>query len=60
MGIKHGFDIDRVLWLGQQMERTLGRRLRSNAIRNGRTLKTGDMSLARPGLQERKRKLGEV
>jgi len=60
MGIQHGYDIDRVLWLGQQMERTLGRRLRSDAIRNGRTLKEGDMSLARPGLQDRKRKLGEA
>lgn len=60
MGIEHGYDIDRVLWLGQQMERTLGRRLRSDAIRNGRTLREGNMSLARPGLQERKRKLGEL
>ncbi len=49
MGIGHGYDIDRVLWLGQQMERTLGRRLRSNAIKNGRTLKAGDMSFGAPG-----------
>lgn len=60
MGIAHGYDIDRILWLGRQMERTIGRRLRSDAIRNGRTLKAGDMRLARPGLQDRKRKLGEV
>lgn len=60
MGIEHGYDVDRVLWLGQQMEKTLERRLRSDAVRNGRTLKEGDMSLARPGLQERKRSLGEV
>ena len=60
MGIEHGFDIDRVLWLGQQMERTLGRRLRSDAIRNGRTLREGNMDLARPGLKKRKQKLGEV
>ena len=60
MGIKHGFDNDRVLWLGQQMARTLGCRLRSDAIRNGRTLTAGDMSLALPRLQERKQRLGEV
>jgi len=59
MGIEHGYDVDRVLWLGKQMERTIGRRLRSEAIYNGRTLKEGHPKFARPGLAQRKNKLGE-
>lgn len=59
MGIEHGFDVDRVLWIGKQMEKTIGRRLRSEAAINGRTLKEGHMKYARPGLKERKIKLGE-
>jgi hydroxymethylglutaryl-CoA lyase len=60
MGIQHGWDVDRVLWLGKQLERTMGRRLRSEAILNGRTLKEGHMEYARPGLGKRKEKLGEA
>ena len=59
MGIEHGYDVDRILWLGGQMEKTIGRRLRSEAIINGRTLKTGHMQYARPGLATTKKKLGE-
>ncbi len=59
MGIEHGYDVDRILWLGKQMERTIGRRLRSEAVYNGRTLKEGHMKFARPGLAELKEKLGE-
>ena len=59
MGIEHGWDIDRVLWLGKQMERTIGRRLRSEAILNGRTLKEGHPKYARPGLAVLKEKYGE-
>jgi hydroxymethylglutaryl-CoA lyase len=59
MGIEHGYDVDRVLWLGKQMEKTVGRRLRSEAIMNGRTMKEGHMQYARPGLAKRKEKLGE-
>ncbi|HUV50477.1 MAG TPA: pyruvate carboxyltransferase [Anaerolineae bacterium] len=59
MGIEHGYDVDRILWLGRQMEKTIGRRLRSEAIINGRTLNEGHMEFARPGLKERKIKLGE-
>ena len=59
MGIEHGYDVDRILWLGRQMERTVGRRLRSDAVINGRTLKEGHMQFARPGLKARKTKLGE-
>ena len=59
MGIEHGCDVDRILWLGRQMEKTIGRRLRSEAIINGRTLKEGHMKFARLGLAELKKKLGE-
>ena len=59
MGIEHGWDVDRVLWLGRQMERTIGRRLRSEAAINGRTLKEGHREFARPGLAPLKAKLGE-
>lgn len=60
LGIEHGWDIDRVLVIGRQLERTIGRRLRSDAIYNGRTLKEGHMKFARPGLAKRKEKLGET
>lgn len=59
MGIEHGYDVDRILWLGKQMERTIGRRLRSEAILNGRTLKEGHRKFARPGLAKLKAKFGE-
>ncbi|MCF8051341.1 MAG: pyruvate carboxyltransferase [Desulfobacterales bacterium] len=60
MGIEHGYNVDRVLWLGKQMERTAGHRLRSEAVINGRTLKEGHMKFARPGLKKVKQKLGEA
>ncbi len=60
MGIEHGYDVDRVLRLGRQLERTAGQRLRSEAIINGRTLREGHMKFARPGLSKRKAKLGET
>jgi hydroxymethylglutaryl-CoA lyase len=59
MGIEHGYNVDRVLWLGRQMERTVGKRLRSEAAINGRTLKEGHPKFARPGLQKLKDRLGE-
>jgi len=59
MGIEHGYDVDRILWLGRKMEKTIGRRLRSEAIINGRTLKEGHMEYARPGLKPLKEKLNE-
>jgi hydroxymethylglutaryl-CoA lyase len=59
MGIAHGYDVDRVLWLGRQIERTAGKRLRSEAVINGRTLKEGHPEFARPGLRKRKEKRGE-
>ena len=54
MGIEHGYDVDRILWLGRQMEKTVGHRLRSEAAINGRTLKEGHPKYARPGLAKRK------
>jgi hydroxymethylglutaryl-CoA lyase len=59
MGIAHGYDVDRVLWLGRQIERTAGKRLRSEAVINGRTLKEGHPEFGRPGLRKRKEKMGE-
>lgn len=60
MGIEHGYDVDRVLQLGRLMEKTIGQRLRSEAVINGRTLTEGHMEFARPGLKARKQKLGEA
>jgi hydroxymethylglutaryl-CoA lyase len=59
MGIEHGYNVNRVLWLGRQVERTVGHRLRSEAVINGRTLKEGHPKFARPGLKKLKEKLGE-
>jgi hydroxymethylglutaryl-CoA lyase len=59
MGIEHGYDVDRILWLGRQLEKTVGMRLRSEAVINGRTLKEGHPRYARPGLKNRKEKRQE-
>ena len=59
LGIEHGYDVDRVLWMGRKMEKTVGRRLRSEAVINGRTEKAGKMKFARPGLKKLVDKLGE-
>jgi hydroxymethylglutaryl-CoA lyase len=59
MGIEHGYNVDRVLWLGRQMEKTVGYRLRSEAAINGRTLREGHPEFARPGLKKLKEKNGE-
>jgi hydroxymethylglutaryl-CoA lyase len=59
LGIEHGYDVDRVLWLGAKMEKTIGRRLRSEAVVNGRTEKAGHPRFARPGLKKLIEKLGE-
>jgi hydroxymethylglutaryl-CoA lyase len=60
MGIEHGWDVDRVLWLGKRLEKTFGKRLRSEAAINGRTLKQGHMHFARPGLKDLKEKMNEA
>lgn len=59
LGIEHGYNVDRVLWLGRMMEKTIGRRLRSEAVINGRTQKEGNPQFARPGLKKLLEKLGE-
>ncbi|MBL6989874.1 MAG: pyruvate carboxyltransferase [Bacteriovoracaceae bacterium] len=59
MGIDHGYDIDRVLWLGKNLEKTMKRKLRSEAIINGRTKKEGHMEYARPGLDDLKKQFNE-
>jgi len=40
MGIDTGLDIDRILNIGNMVERITGRRLRSESIKNGRIPKT--------------------
>jgi hydroxymethylglutaryl-CoA lyase len=60
MGIEHGYDVDRVLWLGRQIERTAGQRLRSEAVINGRTQKEGHPKFARPGLAKVKARFDEA
>jgi hydroxymethylglutaryl-CoA lyase len=59
LGIEHGYNVDRVLWLGGKMEKTIGRRLRSEAVYNGRTMKKGHPEFARPGLAKLIQKVGE-
>jgi hydroxymethylglutaryl-CoA lyase len=60
MGIDiEGIDIDRLLELGGMMERTVGRRLRSESILNGRIPKEPREDFKRPMLPVRKEKLGE-
>ena len=60
MGISHGLDVERILALGRQMEKTLGRRLRSGAVIHGRTAKNGHPQFARAELPLRKQQLGEA
>jgi len=60
MGIDiSGINIERILELGVLMEKTLGRRLRSESILNGRIPKEPREEFKRPKLQSDKKKLGE-
>jgi hydroxymethylglutaryl-CoA lyase len=60
MGISlDGIDVDRILELGKMVERTVGRRLRSEAILNGRIPKEPREEFKRPGLARAKEGLGE-
>lgn len=54
-----GIDIGRVLELGTMMEKTVGRRLRSESILNGRIPKAPREEYKRPRLYSDKKKLGE-
>jgi hydroxymethylglutaryl-CoA lyase len=60
MGIETGVDVDMILRLGQLFEKTIGRRLRSNAIHHGRIPKAPNESYKKAGLKARKIKLGEA
>jgi hydroxymethylglutaryl-CoA lyase len=55
-----GINIDRILEIGVLMERTIGRRLRSESILNGRIPKEPREEFKRPGLAGLKAKLGET
>jgi len=59
MGIETGIDIDRLLDLGTMMEKTIGRRLRSESILNRRIPKEPRPEYKRQGLEALKRKLAE-
>jgi hydroxymethylglutaryl-CoA lyase len=59
MGIAHGMDVDRVLAIGKLLEKTIGRRLRSEAVIHGRVRKAGHPEFARKGLKEMKKQLAE-
>ncbi len=59
MGIDTDIDIDRVLSLGKKGEKTIGRRLRSESILNGRIPKEPREEYKRKGLAEKKARRGE-
>jgi hydroxymethylglutaryl-CoA lyase len=60
MGIDlEGINVDRILDLGAMMEKTIGRRLRSDSILNGRIPKEPREAFKRPGLSKRKESLDE-
>jgi hydroxymethylglutaryl-CoA lyase len=60
MGIDiDGINIDRILELGTLMEKTIGRRLRSESILNGRIPKEPRVDFKRPKLSQLKEKLLE-
>jgi hydroxymethylglutaryl-CoA lyase len=59
MGIETGIDVDRLLDLGTMLEKTIGRRLRSESILNRRIPKEPRLEFKRKGLAELKQKFGE-
>jgi len=59
MGIETGIDVDRLLDLGTMMEKTIGRRLRSESILNRRIPKQARPEYRRKGLAEMKKRFGE-
>jgi hydroxymethylglutaryl-CoA lyase len=60
MKIDTGIDVDRLLDLGSMLEKTIGRRLRSESILNRRIPKAPREEYKRKGLEEVKKKLGEA
>lgn len=59
MDIETGIDVARVLALGKKWEKTIGRRLRSESIFNGRIPKKPREEFKRKGLAEKKGARGE-
>jgi hydroxymethylglutaryl-CoA lyase len=59
MGVETGIDVDRLLYLGKTLEKTIGRRLRSEAILNGRIPKLPREQFKRKGLAAIKERLKE-
>ncbi len=59
MGIETGLDVERLLRIGRSMEKTLGRRLRSETALSGRIPKEPNEKYRRKGLQEQKASLVE-
>ena len=55
LGIEHGYDVDRMLWLGQKMEKTCGRRLRSEAVDQRPDGEGRESAVRPPGPQEARR-----
>ena len=60
MKVDTGIDVDRLLALGNKWEKTIGRRLRSESILNGRVPKLPREEYKRPGLAKRKSNRGEA
>jgi len=60
MSIDTGIDIDRMLALGNKWEKTIGRRLRSESILNGRIPKKPRPEYKRKGLTEKKARQDEA
>jgi hydroxymethylglutaryl-CoA lyase len=60
MGIETGIDIDRLLTLGKKWEKSIGRRLRSESILNGRIPKEPREEYKRKGLAKKKAARGEA
>lgn len=59
MGIETGIDIEKIFRIGRNMEKTVGRRLRSYSILHGRIPKEANDAYRRRGLSERKIAAGE-
>jgi hydroxymethylglutaryl-CoA lyase len=59
MGINTGIDIERLFRIGRNMEKTIGRRLRSSSILHGRIPKEPNDAYRRKVLHDRKESLGE-
>ena len=59
MGIETGLDLERLFRIGRNMEKTIGRRLRSSSILHGRIPREQNDAYRRKGLCERKASLGE-